>query len=333
MSGAAPRLPSVLDVYRARRRLRSDLAVTPLRVSRWLSHIAHSDVFLKLETVQPGGSFKIRGAMNALLAARERAEAAGARMDPRVVTGSAGNHGRAMAASARQLGVRVIVYTPSSAPETKKAAIRELGAELRDHCADYDAAEREAMAFARQQEIAFVSGYNHPDVIAGAGTIGLEIVEQLPQVDIVLVPLGGGGLAGGVGLAVKAAAPRARVVGVEVEASTAFTAALASGRIVPISPRPTLADGLTGNLEPGSITFPLVQRVVDEVVVVTEQELRAAMRGLFSQEHLVAEGAGAAALAAVLAGRISMAGMRGAIVVSGSNVDGNVLQDVLHRND
>jgi threonine dehydratase len=329
MIGSTTPVPAVVDVVAARRRLERHLATTPLRRSAWLSARAGADIYLKLEIVQPGGSFKIRGALNALLAAQHRAEAAHRHAPTRVVTASAGNHGRSLAMAARQVGARAVVFTPATAPATKKAAIRDLGAELRDHCADYDAAEREALAFGQAEGIPFVSAYNDADVIAGAGTMGLEIVERLPGVEVVILPLGGGGLASGVGLALKAAAPRARVIGVEVDASTPFTTGLARGHIVEITPHPTLADGLAGNLQPDAITFPLVQRVVDEVVVITEAELRAAIAGICAEEHLVAEGAGAAAVGAVLAGRVQVADRQAAVVVTGANIDAAVLARVL----
>ena len=164
-----------------------------------------------------------------------------------------------MAFAAEALGIALVVFTPKTAPRAKTDAIRRHGATL--HLApDYDAAEQQARGFAVEHGAAFISPYNHPDVIAGAGTIGLEIVEQCPDVGTVVLPLGGGGLASGTGLALRAAAPRARLVGVEAEASTPFTTSLARGAITTIDAGPTLADGLAGNLEPGSMTFPLVQQ-------------------------------------------------------------------------
>ncbi len=158
-------------------------------------------------------------------------------------------------------------------------------------------------------------------MIAGAGTIGLEIVEAMPAFDVVVVPLGGGGLASGVGLAIKAAAPQATIVGVEVEASSPFTLSLEAGRITEITPRPSLADGLVGNLEPGSMTFPLVKQVVDHVVTVSEDDLARAMKGLATEERLIVEGAGAAAVAAIMAGKASAPGQRVVALVTGGNVD------------
>jgi threonine dehydratase len=319
-------LPAVLDVYEARRRLKPWLAVTPLRGSTWLSTARAGAAWLKLESVQPTGSFKIRGAFNALL--RLAADYPDPSTRPTVVTASAGNHGRAVAFAAEQLGVRTVIFTPTTAPRTKRDAIRRHGAELRDQPRTYDEAEGAARAYVAEHGGVFISPYNHRDVIAGAGTAGLEIVESVPDVRTVFVPLGGGGLASGVGLALRAAAPAARLVGVEAAASTPFTASLAKGAITTIEPGPTLADGLAGNLEADSMTFPLVQQVVDEVVIVSEAELRAAMRAMAAEEHLIVEGAAAVAVAALSASQLTAAGPAVALV-TGANVDEETLADVL----
>ena len=310
-------LPTVLDVYKARRRIGDRVLETPLRPSSWLSSITGSHVHLKIESANLTMSFKIRGAMNAALRLGEGPDSE----TPTLVTASAGNHGRALAMAAEQLGLSCIVFTPKTAPDTKKNAIRRHGAILHADCEDYDEAERRARAFADAEGALYVSPYNHPDVIAGAGTIGLEIVAKLPLFDVAVLPLGGGGLASGVGLALKAVAPTARVIGVEVEASTPFTTGLEAGRIVEISPQPSLADGLIGNLETGSMTFPLVQRVVDRVVTVSEGELERAMKGLATEERLIVEGAGAASVAAVMIGKASSPGQRVVAIVTGGNID------------
>ena len=308
-------LPTVADVYEARRRLGTRLPRTPLLPSSWLSSVAGGDVFLKIESLNLTNSFKIRGALNAALRLSEALTG-----DTTVVAASAGNHGRALALAAEELGVTCVIFTPASAPEAKQNAIRRHGAELHV-CDDYDAAELQAKAFADANGAVYISPYNNADVIAGAGTIGLEIVEAMPSVDVVVVPLGGGGLASGIGLALKAAAPQAAIVGVEVEASTPFTLSLEAGRITEITPGPSLADGLVGNLEADSMTFPLVRQVVDHVVTISEGELARAMKGLATEDRLIVEGAGAAASAAVMAGRISARGRRVVAMVTGGNVD------------
>jgi len=309
--------PTVLDVYEARRRLAGRLTKTPLLPSAWLSSVAGCSVFLKVESINLTNSFKIRGALNAALRLSENFDSP----THTIVTASAGNHGRALALSTEQLGLKCVVFTPASAPDAKKDAIRRHGAILHSDCEDYDAAERQARDFAEQEGGVYISPYNHPDVIAGAGTIGLEIVEATADLDVVVVPLGGGGLASGMGLAIKAAAPGATIVGVEAEASTPFTLSLKAGRITEITPRPSLADGLVGNLEPESMTFPLVKQVVDYVVTVSEDDLARAMKGLATEERLIVEGAGAAAVASILAGKASAAGRRVVAMVTGGNVD------------
>ena len=310
-------LPTVTDVYEARRRLGTRLARTPLLPSSWLSSIADGNVFLKIESLNLTNSFKIRGALNAALRLSEGIDADSLTM----VAASAGNHGRALALAAEELGLACVIFTPASAPEAKQNAIRRHGAILHSDCEDYDAAEQQAKEFADAEGAVYVSPYNHPDVIAGAGTIGLEIVEAMPSFDVIVVPLGGGGLASGVGLAIKAAAPHATIVGVEVEASSPFTLSLEAGRITEITPRPSLADGLVGNLEPGSMTFPLVKQVVDYVVTVSEDDLGRAMKGLATEDRLIVEGAGAAAVAAIMAGKASAPGQRVIALVTGGNVD------------
>lgn len=313
-------IPSLIDIYAARQRLLPVLRATPMLPSEWLSSIADADVHLKIESLQPTHSFKIRGALNALLKIAEDARSKG-REAPSVVTASAGNHGSAVAMASAWLGIRAIVFAPASLPETKKAAIRRHGAELRDDPPDYDAAERDARSYAMTGDAIYLSPYNHADVIAGAGTAALEILDALPALDVIVVPVGGGGLASGIAIAMKAARPHVTVIGVEVQASTPCAASLARGSIAEIRPQPSLADGLTGNLEAGSITFDLVRRYVDRVINVSEAELARAIHGLAAEEHLIAEGAGAAATAAVLARLAIDAGQSGVVMLTGANID------------
>lgn len=310
-------VPTVLDIYQARRRVHGRVLETPLRPSSWLSSLADGQVFLKIESANLTGSFKIRGAINAALRLAEGIDSE----TPTIVTASAGNHGRALALAAEQLGLSCVVFTPNDAPDAKKNAIRRHGAVLHSDCEDYDAAEKQARDFAASESAVYVSPYNHPDVIAGAGTIALEILEAMPAFDVAVIPLGGGGLASGMGLALKAVAPKVTIVGVEVEASSPFTLSLEAGRITEITPRPSLADGLVGNLEPGTMTFPLVKQVVDYVVTVSEDDLGRAMKGLATEERLIVEGAGAAATAAIMSGKASAPGQRVVAMVTGGNVD------------
>ena len=307
----------MMDVLRARKRIAPHIRRTPLVRSTWLSDAAGASVSLKLESLQTSSSFKSRGAFNAVLARLERPEGA-----PRqLVTASAGNHGRALAAAAETFGLPLVVFTPAEAPKTKLAAIRRHGAELRAEGRDYDDAERMAKTFARETGAEFISPYNDRDVVAGAATIALELFEDAPDLDMLIVPIGGGGLIGGVAQTAKAIRPDAAVIGVEVEASCAFQTGVRAGRLVEIVPGETLADGLGGNPDPETITFDLIQRFVDQIVTVSEADLAAAVVGLIEHEHLVAEGAGAAATAALVGQRVRVSGRRVAAIVTGSNID------------
>jgi threonine dehydratase len=307
----------MMDVLRARKRIAPHIRRTPLVRSTWLSDAAGASVSLKLESLQTSSSFKSRGAFNAVLARLERPEGA-----PRqLVTASAGNHGRALANAAETFGLPLVVFTPAEAPKTKLAAIRRHGAELRAEGRDYDDAERMAKTFARETGAEFISAYNDRDVVAGAATIALELFEDAPDLDMLIVPIGGGGLIGGVAQTAKAIRPDAAVIGVEVEASCAFQTSVRAGRLVEIVPGETLADGLGGNPDPETITFDLIQRFVDQIVTVSEADLAAAVVGLIEHEHLVAEGAGAAATAALVGQRVRVSGRRVAAIVTGSNID------------
>ena len=283
----------------------------PLRRSDWLSDVSGGDVFLKLESLQPTFSYKIRGATNAVLRLHESG-------DPRpIVTASAGNHGRAMAHAAKAVGRPLRVYIAAGAPRVKIEAIRNAGAELVE-CADYDEAERMAKEHGARGDAVFISPYAHPDVIAGAGTVALEIIADDPNVDTIVAAVGGGGLISGIALA---AGPSISVVGVEVSASTPLTASLAAGRIVPIHVGDTIADGLIGNLDPDTPTFDIIREHVRTIVVVEEDEVLDALRGAVHEERLVLEGAAAVAIAAVARRRIDLRGRRAAVVVSGANID------------
>ena len=316
---------TLLDVLRARARIAPHLLRTPLVRSHWLSRLAGGDVSLKVESVQRGSSFKTRGAFNAVMARLER----GLTAATPIVTASAGNHGRALAEAAGTFQLPLVVYAPSSAAKTKVEAIRRLGAELRMDARDYDEAEQNAKAFARACGGAFISPYNDADVVAGAATIALEIFEDAPDTTAILSPIGGGGLISGLGLVTKSLAPGCDVIGSEAEASPAFCGSVQAGRIIPIVPRETLADGLGGNVDPDTITFGLIRQFVDRIVIVTESELAAAIVGLVESDHLIAEGAGAAAVAAIVGRKVQLEGKRVVVMLTGGNIDRERLSALL----
>jgi threonine dehydratase len=318
----------MLSILQAKRRLEGRVRRTPLVRSPWLSRLCGAEVWLKLECLQETHAFKIRGATNAVLELVERGDR------PDVVTASTGNHGRALAEAARQAGLRCTVFTPREAPRAKLSAIADAGAILDTTSADCDAAEESARAHARATGAMYVSAYNHPAIVAGAGTIGVEIVEDRPDVDVVVVPIGGGGLASGVATAVKTLAPAARVVGVEAALNPVFRVARTHGRVTPIAVGESLADGLSGNIEDGSMTFPIVNRLVDDLVEVGEPQIASAIVDLLTHEQLVAEGAGAVAVAALANGLLDVSGRRIVAIVSGANIDletiARLLRSVAH---
>jgi threonine dehydratase len=311
------------DITEAAERLNGFAFQTPLRLSEWLSR-DDANVFLKLEVAQPTSSYKIRGALNAVQKIADTGAA-----DAQLVTASAGNHGRALAYAADVFSLPLTVFIAEDAPRAKIEAIRRSGADLRP-CTNYDEAERQAKAFAAESGATFISPYSHPDVIAGAGTIGLELLEQQPLLDAVVVPVGGGGLISGIGIAIKSLSPTTRVIGVEVAASCPFTKSLEAGCLVTVDVRPSLADGLTGNLDPDTITLDIVRAVVDDMVVVEEDEIRDALAGVVNNEHLIVEGAAATGPAVVIRQKVRLAG-NVAVILTGANIDSDRLIDVVRR--
>lgn len=331
MNWPIPAMPTLDDIHAARARTLPLVRRTPIARSDWLSDATGADVCLKLESLQVTSSFKARGALNAVLALVERRRAG--EPLPCLVTASAGNHGRALAWAASRAGLRTVVFTPRSAPAAKLDAIRRHGAELRAVASTYEETEVLAKRFAAETGACFISAYSHPDLLAATGTIALEVVEDLPAVERIVVPVGGGGLLAGIAAAISMVRPDVEVVGVEVEASHPFAASLAAGRIVEVEVGPTLADGLAGNMDPDNLAFPIVQALVRRMVTVGERQLRDAIRGLVRYEHLVAEGAGAAGVAAVAAGRISARSGATAVIVSGANIDIDKLAGIIGSAD
>jgi threonine dehydratase len=307
-------------VYRARARTRGVTRSTPLVHSGWLSDRLGVAVHLKLECWQATHSFKLRGAYNAVAALGEGGRA------PGLVTASAGNHGKALALAARLAGARASVFVPEGAAATKQSAIRRLGGELHPIPGSYDDAAAAARRFARETGARFVHAFNDPEVVAGQATVGLEIVEALPEVRTVVVPVGGGGLVAGVGLVVKTlAGPGARVLGVQSTATTAMHAAFVARAVVPTAVEPTLCDGLAGETEPES--YERAWRVVDSLHLVAEARVAEAIGALFEEEGVVAEGSGAVGVAAALSG-LPLEGPV-AIVISGGNIDRKELSRIL----
>jgi threonine dehydratase len=313
----------IADITAAARRIGRLAGATPLVPSSWLSDLAGAPVWLKLEIVQRTGSFKLRGAANAMT---RRLEARTGFRD--VVTASAGNHGQAVAYVARELGLSARVYVPKTAPEAKRNALRRLGADTIE-TPTYDDAERQAHDVAERTGTPYLSPYDDDDVIAGAGTVALEMLAERPELDTFIVPVGGGGLLAATAIVAHAKVPRPMVIGVEAAASPVFTSALAAGRPVTVDVRDTLADGLAGNMDPASRTFALVRDLASRVEKIEEPAIARAMRELILRERLVAEGAGAIGVAALLSGGLDLQGRHVGVILSGRNVDERVIRSVL----
>ena len=314
------------DVRRARERIASTTRRTPLERSRWLSGELEREVFLKLECFQLTGSFKLRGAMSKLSSLTEDECARG------VLTVSAGNHGLAVAHCSDALKFAATIVVPRSASRAKVEAIRRYAVTLVERGADYDAAERAAREMERTTGATFVSPYNDEEVIAGQGTIGLELLEDAPNLEAIIIPVGGGGLIAGVAIAAKSMSPRIKIYGVEPLTSPSMTAALEAGHIVEIEEQDTIADGCAGNIEVGSITFPIIQSLVDDIFLVSEESIRNAIGRIARHEHLIVEGAAAVSVAALRDTRLTE--HRVAAIISGRNISLDLFAEVISsRND
>lgn len=309
------------DIKRAAKRIAGTARRTPLERSLWLASETGREVYLKLECLQATGSFKLRGAMSCLSALNKEAKSRG------VLTVSAGNHGLAVAYCSEALGIDAQIVVPCSASRAKVEAIRRYGVELIECGEDYDEAERLAREMERDTGRVFVSPYNDPEVIAGQGTVALEILEEAPDLDTIIVPVGGGGLIAGVAVAAKAINPNVRIYGAEPQASPTMTRALETGHLFYVEEEETIADGLAGNIESESITFPLTQKFVDGMVLVSEEAIRKSIAKVAREDHLIIEGSAAVSVAA--AGDESIKGHRVAAVVTGRNITMDLFGQVI----
>jgi threonine dehydratase len=297
------------DFRRVRARIQPYIRTTPIVPTEI------PNLFLKLESLQHTHSFKVRGAFARIL---ELVETGDRR---RILTVSAGNHGQAVARAASTFKLPCTVVVPTTAPKTKIEAIKKYGVDLRLEGSNYDEAEAWTLRVAQQtQDYVFVSPYNDTAVILGQGSLAFEIVEQLPDVSAIVVPIGGGGLAAGVATVIKQIRPSIRVIGVQASASAAIYHSLKAGHMVTVPDLPSVADGIAGNIEIQTITFPIIRKNVDDVVLVSEDEIKSGLRDLLAREKLVVEGSAAAAFAAVSVGRIPSDGPVVGII-TGGNID------------
>ena len=312
------------DIHAARGRLAGTIYETPCPYSETLSALTGARVFVKLENLQMTGSFKERGAANLLLQLSPDERRRG------VVAASAGNHGLAVAFHAARLGVSSVIVMPEWAPLAKVTAARRRGAEVVLHGDNFDEAYARAREIEAARDLVFVHPFDDPRVIAGQGTIGLELLEQVPGLDAVLVPVGGGGLLGGVALAVKTERPAVQVIGVQAQEVPGMASALAAGTRVTVPAATTIADGIAVR-RVGEHTFDLARRHADRVVTVAEEEIANAILLLLEIEKTVVEGAGAVPLAALANRRVALEGRTVALVISGGNIDVNVIARIIER--
>ena len=307
---------TIEDIEAAARRISGRVLPTPLAISPSLGKLCGVPVGLKLEHHQTTGSFKLRGATNAVLSLSAEERARG------MVAASTGNHGRALAHAAKAEGSVATICMSRLVPENKVSEIRRLGAAVRIVGRSQDEAQEEVERLVAEKRLVMVPPFDHPAVVAGQGTLGLEIVEAMPDVTTVLVPVSGGGLAAGVAAAVKARRPAARVIGLTMERGAAMRASLAAGRPVPVEEQPSLADSLGGGIGlDNRVTFAMCRELLDDIVLLTEAEIAAGMRHAYREEREIVEGAGAVGIAALLAGKIRDITGPIAVVLSGRNVD------------
>jgi threonine dehydratase len=312
------------DIQTALGRIRESIQISPCTRSETFSELAGNSVYLKLENRQRTGAYKERGALNKLLtlSAEERSRG--------VIAASAGNHAQAVAYHAARLDIRARICMPLPTPLIKVSATRGYGADVVLHGANYDEAFAEALRQSEADKITFVHAFDDETVIAGQGTLGLELLEQHPDLEVFVVPIGGGGLVGGLACAVKEKNPKVRVIGVQPSRLPSMKVAVAEGKPVTLAAAVTIADGIAVR-RAGERTLPLVQKYVDEIVTVEEEEIANAILLLLEREKTLAEGAGAAAVAALVNHRVELSGKRVAAIVGGGNIDVTLLARIIER--
>ena len=313
-----------VDVEDARERIQSQIYLSPLPYSETISQLSGNRVFFKLENLQITGSFKERGALNRLLTLTPDEAKRG------VIAASAGNHGMAVAYHGQRLKIAATIVMPLHAPLIKVSRVRHYGAQTVLHGSDYDAAFTEAQRLAQEKGLTFIHGFNDPWVVAGQGTIGLELYEQNPDLNAVVVPVGGGGLIAGIALILKTLNPKIHIIGVQAEAVPSMKAALEKGGPIRLPPAMTIADGIAVR-EVGETPFALAKHYVDDIVTVSEGEIANAVLLLLETEKTVAEGAAAVPLAAVINKKTGLAESNVAIVITGGNIDMNLISRIIEK--
>jgi threonine dehydratase len=312
------------DIQAALGRIRDSIYLSPCARSENFSQLTGNSVYLKLDNLQRTGAFKERGALNKLLTMSPEERARG------VIAASAGNHAQGLAYHAGLQGIRALICMPLTTPLIKVSATKSYGADVVLHGANYDEACEEAIRLGHEQHLTFVHPFDDDAVIAGQGTLGLEILQQHPEIEAIIAPIGGGGLIGGIGCAIKESNPRVRIIGVQPARLPSMQAAIAEGKPVTLSPAATIADGIAVR-RCGDRTLPLVQKYIDEIVTVDEEEIANAVLLLLEREKTLAEGAGAAAIAALINHKVQLSGTKVAVLVCGGNIDVTLLARIMER--
>jgi threonine dehydratase len=312
------------DIQAALSRIRADIRISPCTHSETFSGLTKNSIFLKLDNQQRTGAFKERGALNKLLTLTAEERARG------VIAASAGNHAQGVAYHAGRHGVKARIFMPLPTPLTKVSSTRAYGADVVLHGANYDEAYDKAVENAREDGLTLIHAFNDDAVIAGQGTLGLEILQQHPEIEAVVAPIGGGGLIGGIACAVKETNPAVKIFGVQPSRIASMKAAVAAGKPVTLNSAKTIADGIAVR-RAGDLTLPLVQKYVDDIVTVEEEEIANAILLLLEREKTLAEGAGAAAIAAMLNRKLPLHGKKVAVLVCGGNIDVTLLARIIER--
>ncbi|MGH9514632.1 MAG: threonine ammonia-lyase [Terriglobales bacterium] len=321
--GAAP-VVSLAEIRTAMDRIRDSIYLSPCARSEYFSQLTGNSVYLKLDNLQRTGAFKERGALNKLLTLTADERSRG------VIAASAGNHAQGVAYHAGRHGIRAQICMPLTTPLIKVSATKSYGAEVILHGANYDEACEEAVRRSQQFGMTFVHPFDDEVVIAGQGTMGLEILQQVPDIEAVIAPIGGGGLISGVACAIKEASPKVLVIGVQPARLPSMKVAIAEGHPVTLSPAATIADGIAVR-RAGEKTLPLIQQYVDDIVTVDEEEIANAILLLLEREKTLAEGAGAAAIAALINRKTPLSGKKVAVLVCGGNIDVSLLSRIMER--
>ncbi|WP_408955434.1 threonine ammonia-lyase [Natroniella sp. ANB-PHB2] len=315
---------TIEDIKKAANNLEGVIHKTALDYSTTFSEISNNDIYLKLENLQRTGSFKIRGAYNKIANLSYKEKEYG------VIASSAGNHAQGVALAATEYGIDSTIIMPQGAPIAKVAATKNYGSQVVLYGSVYDESYLKAQEICQETGATFISPFNDQDIIAGQGTIGLEVIEQLAELDLILVPIGGGGLISGVALAIKEYNPEVKVIGVEAENAASMRGSLAKGEIITLDSAATIADGIAVK-KPGSLTYQICQEYIDQIITVTEEEITKAILMLLERAKLMVEGAGAVTVAALLSQKLNARNKKVVAVISGGNIDVNMIARIIER--